>query len=99
MAHKNPPLAKDPNDFEAALRLAERYLSHDNPGPKTQSPSLNMRLSIVRMATQFNREGRNLSALSPEQWHELLVRQGMDEEVALSMVEEIASWGVDDRIE
>lgn len=99
MPRRNPPAAKNPDDFGAALSLAERYLSHDNPAAKVKSATLNMRLNIVRMATEFKREGRNISALSPEDWHDLLTAQGMHADVATSMVEEIASWGVDDLIE
>jgi hypothetical protein len=51
------------------------------------------------MGMTFQQEGRNLSALSPEDWLALLQSQGIDPDVAASMVEEIASWGVDDRIE
>jgi hypothetical protein len=93
------PLAKDPNDFGAALGLAQRMLSKPNPAVQALSPTLAMRTNIMRMGMEFQREGRNLSALSPEDWLALLGQQGINQDVAASMVEEIASWGVDDRIE
>jgi hypothetical protein len=99
MARRNPPIAKDPDDFKEAMSLAQRMLSKRNPDMQMLSPTLDMRANITRMGMTFQQEGRNLSALSPEDWLALLQSQGIDPDVAASMVEEIASWGVDDRIE
>lgn len=96
---RNPRPAQDPNDFNAALSLAQRMLSKENPEVQALSPTLSMRMNITQMGLEFQREGRNLSALSPEDWIALLRSQGIEPDVAASMVEEIASWGVDDRIE
>jgi hypothetical protein len=99
MARRNPPTAKDPEDFDQALSLAQRMLSKRNPAMHMLSPNLDMRTNIMRMGMKFQQEGRNLSALSPEDWMAILQNQGIDPDVAASMVEEIASWGVDDKIE
>lgn len=93
------PTAKDPNDFEAALGLAQRMLSKQNPTMRLLSPTVDMRANITQMAMEFAHQGRNLSSLSTDDWMSLLTQQGMSPEVALQMIEEIAAWGVNDRIE
>lgn len=92
-------VAEDPNDYDEAMNLAQRMLSKRNPTMQMMSPTLDMRSNISRMGMEFQRQGRNISALGPDDWMAILLQQGINPDSALQMIEEIASWGVDDRID
>jgi len=85
------------NDPKKAAKLALKALTPLNP-PVVGNRLEQIRLQIPEMALRLQTDGVNVSSLTEDQWRSILVAQGIDEEDATEVLEDIASWGVTDEV-
>lgn len=92
------PTGSTKHDPAHMRSIATRVMARENPAKVRGNQQLAMRLNVVDVALEAQAAGKNLSSLSPEEYHDLLLSQGVGEDKALALVEELASWGVTDDI-
>lgn len=84
------------NDPKKAAKIAMTELAARNP--PLEDLKEEVRLNIPDMALRLQEDGVNVSSLTEDEWRAMLVAQGLDEEDATELLEDIASWGVTDEV-